>query len=152
MISAQEYRERMARLQKKVSDQEIDVFLVSQEESIYYLTGVSYRPLERPFFILVWPDRPADLLVPALEGDHLKAAPNVGGVSTYWEYPSPAGEGYAERLASLLIKVKRMGVEPGLSQEIATHLPEKEVVVLPLIEELRLVKSPAEVTMIRKAA
>jgi Xaa-Pro dipeptidase len=152
MITAQEYRERMVRLQKKVSDLSIDVFLVSQEESIYYLTGVSYRPLERPFFILVWPEQPAMLLVPALEGEHLKAAPNVGGVSTYWEFPSPLGEGYAERLASLLDNVKRMGVEPGLSQEIAIHLPEKEVIVLPLIEELRLIKSPAEVTMIRHAA
>jgi len=152
MITVQEYTERMVRLQEAVSHQPVDVFLVSQEESIYYLTGVSYRPLERPFFILVWPDRPADLLVPALEGEHLKAAPNVGGVSTYWEYPSPAGEGYAEKLASLLTRVKRIGVEPGLSQEISTQLPDGEVIVLPLIEELRLVKSPAEVAMIRQAA
>lgn len=152
MITVQEYTERMVRLQEAVSHQPVEVFLVSQEESIYYLTGVSYRPLERPFFILVWPDRPADLLVPALEGEHLKAAPNVGGVSTYWEYPSPAGEGYTEKLASLLDRVERIGVEPGLSQEISTQLPDGEVIVLPLIEELRLVKSPAEVAMIRQAA
>ncbi len=152
MITAKEYNDRMARLQNKVSEQALGVFLVSQEESIYYLTGVSYRPLERPFFIFVWPDQPAMLLVPALEGDHLKAAPNVGSVFTYWEYPSPSGEGFGEKLAGLLTKVKRMGVEPGLSQEIVTQLPDKEVAVLPLIEELRLVKSPAEVAMIRQAA
>jgi Xaa-Pro dipeptidase len=152
MITVQEYTERMVRLQEAVSHQPVEVFLVSQEESIYYLTGVSYRPLERPFFILVWPDRPADLLVPALEGEHLKAAPNVGGVSTYWEYPSPAGEGYAEKLEGMLAGVKRIGVEPGLSQEISTQLPDGEVIVLPLIEELRLVKSPAEVAMIRQSA
>lgn len=152
MIPVKEYTERMVRLQEAVSNQQLDAFLVSQEESIYYLTGVSYRPLERPFFILVWPDRPAELLVPALEGEHLKAAPNVGGVATYWEYPSPVEEGYAEKLASLLVSVKRIGVEPGLSQEISTRLPGGEVIVLPLIEELRLVKSPAEVAMIRQAA
>jgi Xaa-Pro aminopeptidase len=152
MITDKEYTERMVRLQEAVSHQQLDVFLVSQEESIYYLTGVSYRPLERPFFILVWPDQPSELLVPALEGEHLKAAPNVGGVSTYWEYPSPAGEGCAEKLASLLARVKRIGIEPGLSQEISTRLPAGEVIVLPLIEELRLVKSPAEVEMIRQAA
>jgi len=152
MITDQEFTERMVRLQEAVSHQQLDVFLVSQEESIYYLTGVSYRPLERPFFILVWPDRPAELLVPALEEEHLKAAPNVGGVSSYWEYPSPPGEGYAEKLASLLARVKRIGVEPGLSQEISTRLPAGEVIVLPLIEKLRLVKSPAEVAMIRQAA
>jgi Xaa-Pro dipeptidase len=152
MITAQEYQERMARLQKKVSELDLNVFLVSQEESIYYLTGVSYRPMERPFFILVWPDRQAELLVPSLEGDHLKAAPNVGGVSTYWEYPAPAGEGYADKLAYILRKVDRIGVEPGMSQELATRLPDRKGVVLPLIEELRLVKSPAEVDKIRHAA
>ncbi len=151
-ITVEEFRERMVRLQTKVRENQLDVFIVSQEESIYYLTGVSYRPLERPFFILVWPDPPAELLVPALEGEHLKAAPNVGGVSTYWEYPSPQGEGYAEKLASLLSRVKRIGVEPGLSREISERLPDVEVNVLPLIEELRLVKSPAEVAMIRRAA
>jgi Xaa-Pro dipeptidase len=152
MITVQEYQERIARLQKKVSELDLNVFLVSQEESIYYLTGVSYRPMERPFFILVWPDRPAELLVPALEGDHLKAAPNVGSVSTYWEYPSPAGEGYADKLAYLLRKVDRIGVEPGMPQELATRLPDRKLVVLSLIEELRLVKSPAEVAKIRQAA
>lgn len=152
MITQTEFRERMTKLQQKVARQNLDVFLVSQEESIYYLTGVSYRPLERPFFILVWPDRPAHLLVPALEGDHLKAAPNVGAVSTYWEYPSPAGEGYAERLLGLLSGVRQVGVEPGLSQEIATRLQPHPLVVQPLIEEMRLVKSPAEVEMIRHAA
>ena len=92
------------------------------------------------------------LLVPALEGEHLQAAPNVGSVSTYWEYPSRLGEGYAEKLAGLLTRVKRIGIEPGLSQEIAAHVPGEDVVVLPLIEELRLVKSAAEVAMIRQAA
>jgi Xaa-Pro dipeptidase len=152
VIPPQAYCERMTRLQQKVAEQNLDVFLVSVEESIYYLTGVSYRPLERPFFILVWPDQPAELLVPALEGDHLRAAPNVGAVHTYWDYPSPVGEGYAERLAGILARVTRLGVEPGLTQEIASRLEVKPFVVLPLVEELRLVKSPAEVAMIRQAA
>jgi Xaa-Pro aminopeptidase len=152
MITKQEYLERMQRLQQKVRDHALDVFLVSGEESIYYLTGVSYRPLERPFFILVWPDCPAVLLVPALEGDHLRAAPNVGSVCTYWEYPSPAGEGYADQLDRLLKDTRRLGVEPGLTQEIASRLAGCSFAPLPLVEELRLVKSPAEVEMVRQAA
>ena len=152
MINPQEFRDRMALLQKKVAEQDLDVFLVSQEESIYYLTGVSYRPLERPFFILVWPDHPSVLLVPALEGDHLRAAPNVGAIHTYWDYPSPAGEGYAEKMSDLLSRITILGVEPGLSQEVATRLSAHSVVVQPLIEEMRLVKSHAEVEMIRSAA
>ncbi len=55
MISKQEYTERMVRLQRQVAENGLDIFLVSGEESIYYLTGVSYKPLERPFFIIVRP-------------------------------------------------------------------------------------------------
>jgi len=54
MITKQEYLSRLANLQRKASENDLEAFLVSSEESIYYLTGVPYRPLERPFFIVVW--------------------------------------------------------------------------------------------------
>ena len=152
MISKQEYIERMELLQAKARENELDAFLVSAEESIYYLTGVIYVPLERPFFILVRPGEPATLLVPTLEQEHLKAAPNVGSVHLYWEYPSPPGEGWPERLLELLEGVKHLGVEPTLRQEIAAHLENFALRILPLVEELRLIKSPAEVEMLRQAA
>ena len=152
MIGKQEYLRRMQQLQERVRHNELGVFLVSAEDSIYYLTGVTYVPLERPFFMLVRPDTPAELLVPALEQEHLAAAPNVGSVHHYWDYPSPPGEGWPERLLELLQRAGQLGVEPTLPQEIAEHLQDMAPRVLPLIEDLRLVKSPAEVQMLRQAA
>ncbi|MGD8598186.1 MAG: Xaa-Pro peptidase family protein [Anaerolineae bacterium] len=152
MIDREEYMSRMQRLQGQVRRNDLDAFLVSAEDSIYYLTGVTYVPLERPFFILVQPGEPATLLVPALEQEHLAAAPNVGQVRHYWDYPSPAGEGWPERLLELLQSVGQLGVEPSLPQEIAETLQDLAPRVLPLIEELRLVKSPDEVQMVRQAA
>ncbi|MBK8935209.1 MAG: aminopeptidase P family N-terminal domain-containing protein [Chloroflexi bacterium] len=92
-ITNEEYRTRMDRLQSKVRDHALDGFLISGKDSIFYLTGVSYEPLERPFFILVRPDSPVVLLVQALEKTHLQAAPNVTTVQQYWDYPSPPGQG-----------------------------------------------------------
>lgn len=152
MITKQEYIERMERLQERVRENELDAFLVSAEASIYYLTGVTYVPLERPFFILVRSDELATLLVPTLEHEHLKAAPNVRTVHRYWEYPSPPGEGWPERLLEMLEGINCLGVEPTLPQEIAAHLESFAPRILPLVEELRMVKSPAEVEMIRQAA
>lgn len=152
MIGKQEYLERMDRLQKLVRDNDLDAFLVTAEASIYYLTGVTYVPLERPFFILVHPDKPAVLLVPSLEREHLRAVPNVGGLHHYWDYPSPPGEGWADRLLDLLAGVRRLGIEPSLPQEIAAQIQGLRPRVLPLVEGLRLVKSPAEVQMLRQAA
>jgi Xaa-Pro dipeptidase len=152
MITKQEYLLRMANLQRKTSDKGLEAFLVSSEESIYYLTGVSYRPLERPFFIVVWPASPATLLVPMLEKEHLRAAPNVGQVLTFWDYPSPAGQGWAERLLEILGRVSLLGIEPSLPQEIFRYLSGFSPQVLPLMEQLRLIKSPDEVRMVRQAA
>lgn len=152
MFEKQEYLERMQRLQRKVRTHGLDGFLVTSQDSIYYLTGVTYVPLERPFFMLVQPDALPALLVPALEGEHLSSAPNVGAVHHYWDYPSPPGQGWPELLLELLNTINLLGVEPALSQEIAVHLSGFKPKTLGLVEELRLVKSPAEVEKLRQAA
>lgn len=152
MIAVQEYIQRMQNLQHQVAKNDLQAFLVTAQDSIYYLTGVTYMPLERPFFILVRPDKPAALLAPALDREHLAGAPNVGSVHSYWDYPSPAGQGWPERLGELLAGISRLGVEPSLSQEIASQLAAIPFQVLGLVEELRLVKSPHEVSRLRQAA
>ncbi|MBN1203996.1 MAG: aminopeptidase P family protein [Myxococcaceae bacterium] len=142
----------MARLRQRVAEAGLETFLVSSEDSIYYLTGVSYKPLERPFFILIRPTAPIVLLVPALEQQHLSAAPNVEEVHHYWDYPAPAGQGWADRLLELLAGSPRVGIEPSLSQEISGRLSGLSPRALPLVEALRVVKSPAEIQMIRDTA
>ena len=49
-ISPDEYRKRLADLQRQVKKSELDLYLVSSFDSIYYLTGAGFEPLERPFF------------------------------------------------------------------------------------------------------
>ncbi len=152
MISIAEYRERISTLQKKVAENGLDAYIVSSEGSIYYLTGVSYFPLERPFFIIVRPASPPVLLVPALDKVHLSQAPNIDEVFDYWDYPAPAGRSYGDKLANLLAGVKKLGVEPTLPVDINQHLSTFSPRALPLVEELRVIKSDAEVAMIRQAA
>ncbi len=152
MITRQEYLDRMASLQELVRRHDLQAFLVTAQDSIYYLTGVTYVPMERPFFIIVRPQGENALLTPALDQEHLKSAPNVKSVHRYWDYPSPPGEGWPEKLHELLGNISVLGVEPSLPQEIATQLQAFNPQVHPLLEQLRLVKSPAEVNMLRQAA
>ena len=152
MISKPEYVERLVKLREKVSASGLDVFIVTGTDSIYYLTGISYIPFERPFFIIVKPGCPAALLVPALEKVHLAQSPNVDVVHSYWDYPSPLGQGWMEKLAELLAGSKSIGVEPTMPMELQEHLKAFSVAVRPLVEEIRMVKSPAEVGMIGQAA
>ena len=152
MTDPQEYGERMAKLQAKIAQNDLPAFLVTAQDSIYYLTGVTYVPLERPFFLLVRPVGPVSLLAPALDREHLASAPNVGAVLSYWDYPSPPGQGWPERLHELVGGLSQLGVEPTLSQEIAGKMAELHFKVLGLVEELRLVKSPHEVDRLRQSA
>jgi Xaa-Pro dipeptidase len=152
LIAADEYQARMSRLQQSVAEAELDLFVVSSEESIQYLTSVSNTPLERPFFILVRPRGQPELLVPMLERDHLAQAASVQQVTTYWDYPSLPGEGWAERLLELIGSHVTIGIEPTLPAEISSVLADLEPAVLPLVERLRLVKSPAEIELLRYAA
>lgn len=151
-IQKQEYIERMKRLQSSLRKSELEAFLITAQDSIYYLTGVTYAPLERPFFILIRPNASATMLAPSLDREHLASAPNVGEVLSYWDYPSPPGRGWQENLLQLVKGIKSLGVEPTLSQEIAVTLSDLSPRVLPLVEQLRLVKSADEVAMLRQAA
>ena len=81
-ISQADYRSRLERLESAVVDAELEVFLVSSFDSIYYLTGAAFEPLERPFFLAIYPrgiQRPK-LLVPRLDADHMQK----GGKSSTW--------------------------------------------------------------------
>jgi len=151
-ITPQEYQLRMQNLQRKVVEYDLDAFLISNQDSIFYLTGVSCNPFERPFFIIIKPNSPSMLLVPALEKTHLLSAPNVDVVHTYWDYPSKEGLGFMENLHDLLTDVSNLGIEPALPQEIAVGLQSFPSRIVPIVEELRLVKSDAEVQMIRDAS
>ena len=123
-------------------------------ESIYYLTGAGFEPLERPFFLLIRPNVAPLLLVPKLDHKHMKKAYTIPAdrIHTYWEYPAPANRGWPDVLRDHIGNVQQIGVEPTLGQGIAFQLRGHSLRVEPLVEKLRLVKSATEINMIRRAA
>lgn len=81
-------QERVKRLQKYVSEQGLDAMLVTSQDAIYYLSGASYTPVERPFFIIVKPQGAPSLVVPRLEYEHMMKVEGFGEIHYYFEYPS----------------------------------------------------------------
>jgi Xaa-Pro dipeptidase len=155
-ITDDDYRIRLERLQIEVAKAELDLFLVTSFDSIYYLTGAGFEPLERPFFLAVYPRgvRAPTLLVPKLDSEHMeKARAIVPGIQlrSYWEYPAPDGRRWIDGLRAILEGARRVGIEPSTRQDIADELRDLSVEVAPFVEGLRLVKSPDEVAMIRRA-
>lgn len=154
MIAAGEYQQRLMALNGTVATAGLDVFLVWDKESIFYLTGAPYENLERPFFVLVRPGKDDVLLVPQLELEHMRKVPNIRDVRSYFEFPAPSGEGWQDVLATLCRPSDAIGVEPSLPIDLYVMVSSlcPNLSVHNLISDMRLVKSDAEVTMIRRAA
>jgi Xaa-Pro dipeptidase len=130
------------------------LFIVSSLDSIYYLCGAGFEPLERPFFLLVRAEGAPVLLVPKLDQEHMKKAYNitVENIHTYWKYPAPAGRNWPDRLREEISSAIEVGIEPTLRQEIVEELRMFSIRVEPLVERLRLIKSSTEIKMIGRAA
>ena len=153
-ILSEECRRRLQSLQASVAEAGLDLFIVSALDSLYYLTGAGFEPLERPFFLLIRPRQAPILLVPKLEHEHMTKACNITDqdIHTYWEYPAPPGRGWPDVIHQLIGKAREIGVEPTLPQEIAGELKGYSIRVAPLVERLRLIKSDTEIALIRRAA
>ena len=81
-ITPDEYRTRLDRLKASVRSAELDLFIVSAFDSIFYLTGAGYEPLERPFFLIIQPDREPLLLTPLMDRNHLtESVAAIGALS-----------------------------------------------------------------------
>ncbi len=153
-ISSGEYFQRLKDLQRKVKERELDMFIVTSFESIFYLTGAGFEPLERPFFLLVEANSPPVLLVPKLDQEHMAKAHGIEkhNIISYREYPAPMASGWPSRLKGAIPERGQIGVEPTVRREITDQLEGFSLRTEPLVEKLRLIKSPAEVEMIKRAA
>lgn len=153
-ISAHEHRQRIEKLQRQIQRCDLDLFVVSSFESIFYLTGAGFEPLERPFFLLVPPEGAPKLLVPKLDQQHMTKAHGIDRqeILTYREYPSPSVSGWPARLRELLSNHRQIGIEPTVRREITDQLVEFSLRTEPLVERQRRVKSGSEIEMIRRAA
>lgn len=132
---------------------DVEQLVLTSTESIFYLTGATAEPLERPFFLVV--DAARDrrlLLVPLLEQEHLRKGwgPGTQEVRSYAEFPAPAGQGWREVLVPLL----RTGFafEPATPHDRAAVLVGAGGRPQELLEAIRMVKSDFEVARIERAA
>ena len=143
---------RIDRMKNELCQNGLDAYIVSAEDNIWYLTNLSYKPEERPFFVVVPAEGKPTLVVPALEERHLGTPPIDSFVIAYREFPSPAGMGWADVLRKTLKQARNVGIEGKMKTSIAAELQGFSTVVIDIVEGLRLEKSAYEIGMIRKSA
>lgn len=151
---AAEFQRRSQALVTAIGLAELDHYVVTTGENIFYFTGATFEPLERPFFLVVGADGSRRMLVPLLEAGHLHKAWGLadGSIASYREFPAPSGEGWPDRLLDGEYLSGRFGFEPACTWEIGERLRAAGALAVDLIEPLRIVKSPWEIAQIGRAA
>ena len=152
-IHSKEYKNRIVNLQKGLQKARIDTLIVSEEEDIYYLTGLTYKSLERLFLLVVKKDSVCFIL-PKMELAHLEKVENVDAIHCYWEYPAPHSERWQDVLLEEVKRSDHIGLSPKSPFEIGYFLGEQNLQIsrCHLIEELRWVKSELEIQLIQQAS
>lgn len=152
-ISKSEYKKRIETTQKKLKGSKIDTLIISEEEDIYYLTGLTYKSLER-LFLLIIKENEVTFIVPKMELAHLKKVDNVTEIKNYWEYPSQKPERWKDILFDVVKQSDVIGIGCKTPFEIPNFLTSVNLNIIEstIIEEQRWIKSEEEIKLIKQAS
>ena len=144
-------QDRVKHLQKYVSEQGLDAMLVTSKDAIFYLSGASYDPVERPFIIIIRPEGVPSLVVPRLEYEHMMKVEGFGEIQYYFEYPSIDGQNWYDFINKEFGPKAVLGIEPSLPSSYRELIKAKKAIVVDYIDTMRLVKDASEIEAIRLA-
>jgi len=157
------HKMRVEQLQEKLTKDEIDTFLVFNPTNIFYLTGLSFIPTERPIILIIHQGE-VNFFVPSLEIDHVEhQVPFVSQVFSYFEYPDVNHP--MNHLADVLMK--ELNIQPnkvaseyagpsgywgykGPNLEDATGL--KFILLPDIVMDMRIIKEPEEIELMRESS
>jgi len=169
-VSREELLSRIEALANKANNLGYDAIYLTKPTNIFYLTNVSIIPTERPFSVVIGPNRNLVAFSPYVEKGHLEYRNSLAGnvisqVYYYFDYPSEKHPmNIVKELIKKEIKPKAMlmdnllGANPiwGYSGPNLSELLSKEGIptgnVEGLIDEMRLFKSSEEIELIKESA
>ena len=86
-LKPEHHKSRLEKLKRSLDEKGIETFLILNSKNIFYLTGFSFIPTERPI-ILILHKGEVNFFVPSLEIDHVEhQVPFANQVFSYFEYP-----------------------------------------------------------------
>jgi Xaa-Pro dipeptidase len=136
---------RVQRVQARMQAEELDFYVASCPDNVYYLTHFAYVVQERPFVLVIPAEGVPSFVVPKLELPHSQAR-IVGQIdrAPYYEFPAPPGQGYENSIKALIPSSARVGFESVGQLQIWQATPGDKQVI-DIVEEVRFVKSDYEI-------
>lgn len=161
-ISQAELRERQTTIFERLQAKGAECAVLFSVTDIFYLTGFHFHPTERPIGFFIDPEQKSHLFVPALEHEHAQSFAAIDYVHSYPEYPGLRHP--MEYLKDVLVDAALAGKAVGYDSDgygsamgytgpaLSEILAAKTFISLQgLVEEMRYVKSPAEIELIKES-
>lgn len=147
-----EIEARRTRAQVAMDRQGLDALVLFNPDNIFYLTNFANMVHERPFILVLPTTGDPVFVMPRLEESHVRIRA-VGALQSapYFEFPAPDGEGWAAELGKVLDGKTHLGVEHDCPLFLADALGCRHRVT-EIVEDLRAVKSPWEISRHQYAA
>lgn len=159
-ILAGEFKQRLERLKEYIQSEKLSGLVLFDRYYVLYYTGFAFIPTERPIAFVMNAAGEKALFVPRLELEHAESNALVDRVDTYLEYPYVPHpmEGFKKLLDDMGV-TGHYGADhdgypwilgyqgPSLSELTGDH----PVFVMAFIESQMMVKSAAELALIRES-
>lgn len=153
------YEQRIRNLQRRMGEEKIDVFIIDDADSIYFLTGFwGYLGMEygRATILIIPRDDVATLVTPQLEYEMATAlarVPNIrawgDGVGREW-LDEVGGPCKPYQRATIAIEIRK--THPTVSAGLRTLIKNARFVDgASILSRMRMIKSPEEIATMRKA-
>jgi Xaa-Pro dipeptidase len=143
--SLQEMTDRLHEVQSRMEAEGMAAFVTADVDNILWLTNFANFVHERPFILVIPAKGTPCFVVPRLELDHVTVR-HVGALemAAYVEYPAPAGQTWADKLAEALPSGGMIGADSRL-RSIYFNVLAARGRLSDLVEQCREVKSAYEI-------
>lgn len=158
MYAERMYAERMDALRRRLGEAELDLALITDDDTVYYLTGYyDYLHMDfgRPTILIVTRDGQSLLITPTMEADTAEAAARVDRIA-FWN--DGLGEEWRAELPAALSGSGRIAIEPDRIPPVVRAAvdrlvaPDRLADVAPVISAMRMIKTEEELQLARHAA
>ena len=151
------FSQRMKQLRTKLTEANIDVALITDDDSVYYYTGYyDYLHMEfgRPTILVVPQDGESILITPSMELDMAEAVARVDkieawndGMGNEWREVLPQVVKHASTIA-----IEPVQMPPLVKAYIDSLVPTQNLTdITPIIIDMRMIKSEEELQLARHA-
>ena len=151
------FQTRMSELRRRLEEAEVDVALITDDDSVYYYTGYyDYLHMEfgRPTILVVPRDGESLLITPSMELEMAEAAAVVDRIEPWND---GLGDEWREHLPGVLSGAGRAGLQPEYMPPVVRAFVDAQVEagrlfnLAAIVSGMRMIKSPAELQLARHA-